>query len=118
MSCRNVKCCSNCLCCRKALKVPSTAISLSGDTLMITTNGPATIDECQPVCIILEQPLPAGYFNAKVSIATGSATIPVVTKCGKNYRIDTDEAFNIIRVRFFDDPQRFIFEGLGLRGCC
>lgn len=117
MSCRKVSCNSNCVCCRKSLRIPSTAIALVGDTLEITVT-PVPVDVCQPVCIMLEQPLPAGYFNAKVSIIAGATTIPVVTKCGKNWRIDTDEAFNIIKTRFFDDPNRLIFCGLGLRQCC
>lgn len=123
MSCRVVKCCNVCECCRDSLKVPSTAIALTAGVLTITTASIEADDltVCQPICILLEQPLPAGIFNATVSVVFGtSPAIPVVTRCGGGgrYAVDTDEVFNILKVRYFDRDPRLLLRGLSLRSCC
>ena len=118
MACQTIECKSNCACCTRALKLDSTAVAIADGALQITIPA-TTFSECQPVCLFINQPFPTGFFNAKITIqngSTGSApVIPVVTKRGRNIRIDTDSAFNIVQVRFFSDPNRFMFCRFAIR---
>lgn len=117
MACQIIECKSNCTCCTKSLKIDSTNIHLVDGAMQITVPA-TTLSECQPVCIFLDQPFPTGFFNARITVLNGMTPIPVVSKCGRNIRIDTESAFNILRVRYFTDPSRFSFCQFGIRNTC
>lgn len=117
MACQPIECKGNCSCCKKSLKISSMSLSMAGDSLDIIIP-PTPLMECQPICIFLEQQFPEEIFNARITVLNAPDMIPVLSKCGRHIRIDTNSPFNILRVRYFTDPKRMMFCQFGIRNSC